>query len=148
MNENNNAENNKLKNEINEYKNNFNDLKLRYSNLEMELDTLKNMEQNYNKLLSQFNIIQSDNTQNLKTIDINKKVINDLKIKLNASIEELTKMNKENEDLTKEIIEIKKKEKDRNKDDKELAEIKNEHNSMLKELEIKNMKIKILEEEK
>ena len=142
-NENNNAENKQLINELNEYKNNFNDLKLRYSNLEMELDTLKNMEQNYNKLVSQFNIIQSDNTQNLKTIDINKKMINDLKIKLNASIEELNKMNKENEDLAKEIIEKRKKEKDRNKDDKELAEIKNEHNTMMKELEIKNMKIKI-----
>ena len=72
LNENNKVENNKLINELNEYKNNFNDLKLRYSNIEMELDTLKNLEQNYNKLLSQFNIIQSDNTQNLKTIDINK----------------------------------------------------------------------------
>ena len=67
---------------------------------------------------------------------------------LNATIEELNKMNKENEDLTKEIIEIRKKEKERSKDDNELVQIKNEHNAILKELEIKNMKIKILEEEK
>ena len=127
-----NVEKSELINELNEYKNNFNELKLRYSNIELELDTLKNMEQNYNQLLI-------ENNKNLKKLEENSKIINELKSKLNSYIGEVNNISNENEKLKKELISKK------NKEQKieGFNEIKTKYENLLKEFEVKNMKIKI-----
>ena len=137
-----NSENKRLINELNQYKTNYNELKLKYSNTELENENLKSMEQSYNKLLAQFNIVQSDNVQNLKKIDVNSKIISDLKIKLNNNLEEINNLNNEKEKLQKEIIIFRKKEKENN----DIKDLKDKYESIIKESEIKNMKLKLLEQ--
>ncbi len=98
-----NIENKKLIKELDEYKKNYNEMKLRLSNIELEYDTLKKKEQNFNKLLEKFDFIQSEKNQALKKVELASKIINDLKLKLNNSIEELNILNKENDYLKKKM---------------------------------------------
>ena len=98
-----NLENLKLIKELNEQKNNYNEIKLKNASIELEYDTLKNMEKNYNKLLGQFEFVQSEKNQILKKFEVTTKIISDLKVKLNNTIEELNKFNNENQILKKEL---------------------------------------------
>ena len=98
-----NLENLKLIKELNEQKNNYNEIKLKNASIELEYDTLKNMEKNYNKLLGQLDFVQSEKNQILKKFEVTTKIISDLKVKLNNTIEELNKFNNENQILKKEL---------------------------------------------
>ena len=73
-----NLENSKLIGELNNYKNNYNEIKLKYSNIELEMDTLKNMEKNYNKLLQELDKAQNDKKENLQKLEISAKIVNEL----------------------------------------------------------------------
>ena len=134
-----NLENSKLINELNDYKNNYNEIKLKYSNIELEMDTLKNMKKNYNKLLQELDKAQNDKKENLQKLEISAKIVSELKTKLNQNIEELNNVKEQNEKLM-----IKNKEKNND----ELDNVKKKLEIALKDVDIRNMKIKILEEAK
>ena len=134
-------ENSKLISELNNYKNNYNEIKLKYSNIELEMDTLKNMEKNYNKLLQELDKAQNDKKENLQKLEISAKIVSELKMKLNQNMEELNNMKQQNEKMI-----LKNKEKE--KENAELDDIKKKLDIALKDVDIKNMKLKILEEAK
>ena len=70
-----NLENSKLVSELNGYKNNYKDIQLKYSNIELEMDTLKKMEKNYNKILEELEKAQNEKDENLQKLEISAKIV-------------------------------------------------------------------------
>ena len=141
-----NLENSKLVSELNGYKNNYKDIQLKYSNIELEMDTLKKMEKNYNKILEELEKAQNEKDENLQKLEISAKIVSELKSKLNQNLEELNNVKQQNEKLEKEKLVLRNQNKE--KESGELNDIKKKLDIALKDIDIRNMKIKILEEAK
>ena len=141
-----NLENSKLVTELNDYKNNYKDIQLKYSNIELELDTLKKMEKNYNKILEELEKTQNEKDENFQKLEISAKIVSELKAKLNQNLEELNNVKQQKEKLEKEKAMLKNQSKE--KESGELNDIKKKLDIALKDVDIRNMKIKILEEAK
>ena len=82
--------------------------------------------------------------EDMQKLEISAKIVSELKNKLNLNLEELNNIKKENEKLEKEKSMLKVKDKENG----DINEIKKKLEIALKDIDIRNMKIKILEETK
>ena len=76
------------------------------------MDTLKNMEKNYNKILEELEKAQNEKEENFQKLEISAKIVSELKTKLNQNLEELNNFKKQNEKLEKENLILMNKEKE------------------------------------
>ena len=93
--------------ELEKLKEEYNSLNTNYSEAASQLECLTDIEQKYNRLHQETNLLRKENNENKNAIMQNGKLLNNMKIKLSKKEGEIRNLNNENERLKRDLMDLK-----------------------------------------